>query len=125
MTRKVKQERSRSEEAVATTLVQGKVPLCDSAAAAEFSAAESTEMQSKLRRSRNNLYILRSTVICSFLLCLNRGEEKDIADQRLLLGPKMNAQLCINFLFSPETQDHHLPSAYFHAVFSNGCYIHT
>ena len=82
----MKRERSRSEEAVATTFAQGKVPLCDSAAAAEFLPAESMEMQSKLRRSRNDLYILRSTVIFSFLLCLNRREEKDIADQSFLLG---------------------------------------
>lgn len=72
MTWKVKQERSCSEEAVATTLVQGKVPLCDSAAAAKFSSAESMEMQNKLRTRRNYLYILKSTVIVSFILCVNR-----------------------------------------------------
>lgn len=72
MTRKVKRERSRLEEAVAATLGWGKVPLCDSAAAAEFSSAESMETQSKLWRRRNDLYILRSTVIFSFLLFLNR-----------------------------------------------------
>lgn len=68
MTQKVKHKRSCSEETVATTLVQGKVPLCNSAAVAEFSSAESMEMQSTLRRRRNDLYILRSTVIFFFLL---------------------------------------------------------
>lgn len=118
MTRKVKQERSRSEEAVATTLGRGKVPLCDSAAAAEFSSAESMETQNKLRRRRNYLYILRSIVILFFLLYLNRREEKAMANQNLLLGSKMNAKLYITS-FLPETQDHHLPSAFFHAVFSS------
>lgn len=73
MTQKVKSERSRSEEAVATTLGRGKVPLCDSAAAAEFSSAESMEMQSALRR-RNVLYILRSTVLFSFLFRQKGGK---------------------------------------------------
>lgn len=61
-------------EAVATILAQGKIPLCDSAAAAEFSSAESMEMQSKLGRS--DLYILRSTVIILFSSLINRREEK-------------------------------------------------
>jgi len=118
MTQKVKRERSCSEEAAATTLGRGKVPLCDSAAAAEFSSAESMEMQSKLRRKRNELYILRGTVIFSFLLHLNRSVEKDIAKESLLLGSKMNGKMCINS-FLPGTKDHHLHSAFCHAVFSN------
>lgn len=67
MTQKVKSERSRSEEAVATTLGRGKVPLCDSAAAAEFSSAESMEMQSALRRRNVFVHFKEHCVILFFL----------------------------------------------------------
>lgn len=63
----MKRERSRWEEADGATLAQGKVPLCRSAAAAEFSSAESMEMQSELGRRRNESYILGNTATLSFL----------------------------------------------------------